>query len=483
MKNRFGKKILDIGKVTVSLLYLLLFIIAAPSCSVSKQINKGVNNILLKDSVIGTGHIGISIYEPAINAYWYNYNATKYFVPASNTKLFTLYAGMKYLGDSLVGIYYQNFNDTSLNIFPAGDPTFLHPDFPNQPVLNFLRNKKYNIYISKKWDDKALGYGWSWDDYNDNYMVERSALPVYGNIVTFKINNLNFTSINSADIDWGISPNFFRDSINNYYSLPLKLQSKREIMDSSLSKKEVGNFSVIRNRSGNIFTLEKTNSKFTSQEIPFYVNEINTAIQILKKDFALNIKEGWINDNSLYPGIPKHLKLNKIKSQPSDSLFTPMMHNSDNFFAEQTLLMASNEHLGYMNDKAIIDTLLNFDLKDIPQHPVWVDGSGLSRYNLFTPQSFVYILNKMKNEFGLERLKKILPTGGEGTLKRYYNTDSNFIYAKTGSLSNQLALSGFLNTKKNKLLIFSVLANNVNGSAAEVRRAVERFLQGIRKKY
>jgi D-alanyl-D-alanine carboxypeptidase/D-alanyl-D-alanine-endopeptidase (penicillin-binding protein 4) len=30
-------------------------------------------------------------------------------------------------------------------------------------------------------------------------------------------------------------------------------------------------------------------------------------------------------------------------SQASDTLFKMMMHRSDNFFAEQTLLMASNE--------------------------------------------------------------------------------------------------------------------------------------------
>ena len=94
-----------------------------------------------------------------------------------------------------------------------------------------------------------------------------------------------------------------------------------------------------------------------------------------------------------------------------------------------------------------------------------------------------YILNKLKNDFGLERLKKILPTGGTGTFKRYFNSDSSFIYAKTGSLSNQVALSGFLITNKNKLLVFSILNNNYEGSATAVRRAVEKFLQQIRKKY
>ena len=467
---------------TGNLLLIILLILLISSCSISKQINKQASQILLNDSVISTGHIGISIYEPATDRYWYNYNATKYFVPASNTKLFSLYAGMKYLGDSLAGLRYQNFSDSSINIFPTGDPTFLHPDFVQQPILTFLKNEKRIINVLNNWNEKALGYGWSWDDYNDNYMVERSPLPVYGNITTFKLNKLKFTDKYTTAIEWNISPKIFKDSINNFYALPIKLRLLKEL-DSGLSKKEAGNFSLLRSKTNNIFILEKADSIFTKQEIPISTNGVFTAIQILNNEFNLKLREGTEADNSLYNSVLSHLQMHSIKSQPADSLFTPMMHRSDNFFAEQTLLMASNERLGYMSDEAIIDTLLKNDLKDIPQRPQWVDGSGLSRYNLFTPQDFIYILNKLKNDFGLERVKKILPTGGTGTLKRYFNSDSNFIYAKTGTLSNHVALSGFLITKKNKLLVFSVLNNNYEGSTVAVRRAVEKFLQQIRKKY
>jgi D-alanyl-D-alanine carboxypeptidase/D-alanyl-D-alanine-endopeptidase (penicillin-binding protein 4) len=89
----------------------------------------------------------------------------------------------------------------------------------------------------------------------------------------------------------------------------------------------------------------------------------------------------------------------------------------------------------------------------------------------------------MKNEFGLNRLKGILPTGGTGTLKNYYLSDSAFLYAKTGTLAGTIALSGFLITQQNKLLIFSVLANNFKGRATAVRRAVEKFIQQIRRQY
>ncbi len=159
------------------------------------------------------------------------------------------------------------------------------------------------------------------------------------------------------------------------------------------------------------------------------------------------------------------------------------MHRSDNFFAEQTLLMASNEKLGYMSDRKMIDTLLKIDLKDIPQKPRWVDGSGLSRYNLFTPKDFIYILQKLKNDFGFERIKVILPTGGTGTLSSLYKKDSGFIFAKTGTLSNHVALSGFLITKQNRLLIFSILAGNYTTAASPIRKAIEKFISNIRQRY
>jgi D-alanyl-D-alanine carboxypeptidase/D-alanyl-D-alanine-endopeptidase (penicillin-binding protein 4) len=110
-----------------------------------------------------------------------------------------------------------------------------------------------------------------------------------------------------------------------------------------------------------------------------------------------------------------------------------------------------------------------------------VDGSGLSRYNLFSPKDFVFILEKLKNEFGIERMKRILTTGGQGTLKAYYDNSVGFIYAKTGSMSNNVSLSGYLFTKKNKMLIFSVQINSYNGSGRAGRRAIEKMLQQIRE--
>ena len=433
-----------------------IFILA--SCSFTKQISKQAGIILLNDTAISKGHIGISIYEPATNTYWYNYNATKYFVPASNTKLFTLYAGMKYLGDSLTSAYYVDSNKI-IKLIGAADPTFLHPYFKYQPLYEFIKKNKgkeitlFEIFSQNNNHNSidAFGKGWAWDDFNSSYMAERNFFPIYGNVATFSLNENKVI----------VSPSYFSDKV---------FQSDKSLIS----------FKIERQKESNFFFVSSLGNNTNSVEIPVKVgidrNSLSIESSLLSDTVKQSIGFGKI-------ALPTYLNLKRIHSQPSDSLFKPMMHRSDNFFAEQTLLMASNEHLGYMSDENIIDTLLKSDLKDVPQKPKWVDGSGLSRYNLFTPQSFVYILNKMKNEFGWERIKNILPTGGTGTLSSYYKKDSGFIYAKTGTLSNNCALSGYLITQKGKVLIFSVLVNNYQTSATPVRKAVEKFLQSIREKY
>ena len=79
---------------------LLTFYFFLASCSVQKQIAKSAKDVVQNAKALKTAHIGISIFDPAASKYLYNYQGDKYFVPASNTKLPTCYAAMKYLGDT-----------------------------------------------------------------------------------------------------------------------------------------------------------------------------------------------------------------------------------------------------------------------------------------------------------------------------------------------------------------------------------------------
>jgi D-alanyl-D-alanine carboxypeptidase/D-alanyl-D-alanine-endopeptidase (penicillin-binding protein 4) len=443
-----------------STIYSLLFIyVLLEACSSSRPLALTAAEALALQAGLRSAHAGICVYDPANSVYLFNYQADKYFVPASNTKLFSLYAGMKYLGDSLPGINYIE-NDTAILLVATGDPSLLHPDFASQPVIDFLRNSKKKLYLSDGgWDEEALGAGWAWNDYNDDYMAERSPLPVYGNVIRW---------IQEKERDEKQSGEF--DSTTSVYSIP-DINWKVGFSTDTSSK----HFFVKRAKDENNFELTLGKEGYKSQDVPFVTRGLASAAELLRDTIGkeIIILKGSPND---------HPRLRTIYSRPVDSLFRPMMFRSDNFFAEQTLLMAGARKSGFMNDERFIDTLLKTDLRDLPQAPSWFDGCGLSRYNLFTPQDFVWLLNRMKDEFGMERMKSILPTGGKGTLSNYYKQDSGYIFAKTGSLMGVIALSGYLISMKNRLLIFSVLVNNHRGSTGVLRREVESFLEDIRKR-
>jgi serine-type D-Ala-D-Ala carboxypeptidase/endopeptidase (penicillin-binding protein 4) len=419
------------------------------ACSLSSRIQKTAQKTVLASAALRTAHVGISVYEPATGKWWYNYQGDKYFVPASNTKLATCYAAMKYLGDSLVGARYVIDKEGAIELFPSGDPTFLHPDFSFQPVYERLKKEKVLRWDLTNWQDERWGNGWSWNDYADDYMAERSSFPVYGNLT-------------KAYLDEG----------------SLVFQPAQKLVWLEGQATAFPKFHLERALSENVFYGTSSTNLFKTTWFPMRMDPAFVS-RLLKDTLHLET----VSTFSVAPGYKYKQAKTVIRSQPTDSLLKPMMHRSDNFFAEQSLLMVSNEVLGLMNDEKIIDTLLKTDLSDLPQKPRWVDGSGLSRYNLFTPQDFVVILDKMKRRFGMDRIGVILPTGNEGTLAGYYKSDSTALYAKTGTLSGVVAISGFMTTAGGRELIFSALVNNHQASATQVRRAVEAFLQSLRKEH
>lgn len=431
---------------TIRFSIALLCAAVLASCGMQKQLSKQARITLLDNPDFAPAHVGIALYDPATKQFIYDHDGDKFFVPASNTKLFTCYAAMTHLSDSLAGLLYTDNGNGAVTIEGNADASFLMPDFKQHPVLAFLRQQKKIVFTDANWKDNGLGMGWAWDDYNSDYMNERSALPMYGNLARFS-NSKGFSAMPS--------------------------QFGKQLDKDVIAK---GNFTIRRNYGSNTFTARASNSKFTSAEIPFSTAGSEVLVQLLRDTLPGEVVLS-------HEPMPASATVKKIYSQPTDSLLKIMMHRSDNFFAEQTLLMISNEKLGMMNDARIIDTLLKTDFAGLPQKPKWVDGSGLSRYNLISPKDFVWVLAQMKDRFDWKRITAILPTGGEGTLSSSYKDYAGRIYAKTGTLSNHVALSGYILTKKGKQLIFSVLVNAHMTSATNIRKAVERFLTGVMDKY
>ncbi|MCX6545642.1 MAG: D-alanyl-D-alanine carboxypeptidase/D-alanyl-D-alanine-endopeptidase [Acidobacteria bacterium] len=113
-----------------------------------------------------------------------------------------------------------------------------------------------------------------------------------------------------------------------------------------------------------------------------------------------------------------------------------------------------------------------------PGSYVMVDGSGLSRYDYLTPELLVTVLTRMNSD---ERHRgpflDALPIAGvDGTISgRMRDTKAQGnARAKTGSISNARALSGFVTSADGEPLVFSMIVNNFNVSQAEADRLIDR---------
>ena len=427
----------------------LLFIAVATIMILSACSVRQAQKTLLSAEAVKGAHIGIAIYNDTKGQWLTKYQSDHYFTPASNTKILATYLGLEFLGDSLPGWKMAENADT-LFLLPMGDPSFMHPEFRHQPVVDIIKNTKKQVVVVGNNQDQfeIFGSGWSWADYAEDYQPERSRMPIYGNVVHFYQSNKKLEAIKPFY--------FFKDIVD-------------------LDKVEEKNWS--RNRTGNRFFTTSENNKSKYFQVPFSQEDVPMllAVDLLKDTLGKTIN---FQKKSTLPAT----SFKTIKTVPTDSLLKIMMLRSDNFYADQIVLMASEQLFGKMDDAALLDSAKKLFFADLPQKMRWADGSGLSRYNLNTPENYIAILQQMQAKFGEARVKNIFEKGGEGTIAAYYKNFPGTMYAKTGTLGGQVALSGFIYTPKQQKLYFSVLvANHMSPSSTQVRRAVETYLTKVTK--
>ena len=427
----------------------LLFIAVATIMILSACSVRQAQKTLLNSEGVKGAHVGIAVYNDTKGQWLSKYQSDHYFTPASNIKILATYLGLQFLGDSLPGWKMAENADT-LFLMPLGDPSFMHPEFSYQPVVDRIKNTNKQVVVIGNHQDQfeVFGSGWSWADYAEDYQPERSRMPIYGNVVHFYQSNKKLEAIKPFY--------FFKDLVD-------------------LDKAEEKNWS--RNRLGNHFFATNETNKSKYFQVPFSQEDVPMvkALELLSDTLGKKIS---FQKNSTLTSIP----FKTIKTVSTDSLLKIMMLRSDNFYADQIVLMASAQLFGKMDDAALIDSAKKLFFADLPQRMRWADGSGLSRYNLNTPENFIAILQQMQAKFGETRVKNIFEKGGEGTIAAYYKNFPGTIYAKTGTLGGQVALSGFIYTPKQQKLYFSVLvANHMSPSSAQVRRAVETYLTKVTK--
>jgi D-alanyl-D-alanine carboxypeptidase/D-alanyl-D-alanine-endopeptidase (penicillin-binding protein 4) len=313
--------------------------------------------------------------------------------------------------------------------------------FDNGRIYTFLRNRPEQLYFSSSnFHAPRFGSGWAWDDYNDYYSSERSSLPVYGNVFTVQIKRN----------DVSVTPNSMR-----------RFMSVGVLADRP---------SVIRDVDSNHFTVMPSVDKSSTRRVPFNMDALYFC-DLLRDTLKRSVKP-------LAKTIP--LEAEVLFSIPSDSLYKVMMQESDNFIAEQLLLICASVLSDSLSTDIAIKHVKENYLADLIDEPIWVDGSGLSRYNLFTPRSIVQLWEKILHMIPRDRLFALLAAGGKsGTIRGWYAKNEPFIYGKTGSLSNQHCVSGFLLTRSGKTLIFSFMNGNFTASGNEIRQNMQAILNVI----
>jgi serine-type D-Ala-D-Ala carboxypeptidase/endopeptidase (penicillin-binding protein 4) len=446
------------------LLYQLVAVCLLASGCVSSQVpvavvstDSSTRNAITQSPVFEQSQIGFALYDLEKQESLVAVNANKYFIPASNAKLYTFYAGLCMLGDSVPALRYVTHGD-SLIFWGTGDPSLLHPDLPTSKVLPFLKDWKGKLFWANTNGNnnlKRYGSGWSWDDYNDYYQAEITQLPIYGNIVRFETKGLAFD----------YSPNIIQDGdiafIQNIDNKKNELIIRR---DEHLNKFEV--------------FLDPSHKKETT-DIPFITSD-TLALQLLTDTLKRDLE---VIDYQTF----KNGKIKTLRSLSVDTIYKRMLQQSDNMLAEQVMILCASQFDSFnvlLTTKTSIDSVKARFMADLPDKPIWVDGSGLSRYNLVTPRTTVKLLEKIYQKVPQQRLFDLLPTGGKsGTIKGSFKNVAPFVFAKSGSFSNTYNISGYLRAKSGKILIFSCMNNNFTIPTSEIRKEVERILNEVREKY
>ncbi|WP_088342004.1 D-alanyl-D-alanine carboxypeptidase/D-alanyl-D-alanine-endopeptidase [Robiginitalea sediminis] len=409
----------------------------ASACSPARRVNRYMQG-QMKAPQLQSQFTGLLLVDAQTGDTLFAQNALRPFTPASNVKLLTLYAGLKALPERVPVLAYQASGDT-LRVWGTGAPFALHPEWPDSTAMQFMQGFATILMANDHLEDPAHGPGWSWDDFDQYYTPSRSAFPIYGNTMQ---------AIGTAGGNQIVPPSF-RDSI-----FPDRGRFARE---------------VAANR--------------------FYLNlRPGDTVQVPLLTDPTRERALWaqaLGREVLPNPTPAPDSLELLYGVPTDTLYRRMMERSDNFLAEQVMLLVSatlGDTLGFSRAR---DHALEHWLADLPQTPKWVDGSGLSRYNLISPASLVALLGKLYREIPEERLFTLMAKGGgTGTLRNWYREKPEpYVFGKTGSLSNNHNLSGYLRTRHGKLVLFSFMNNHYLSPTTGVKERMQHLLDWVWEHY
>ena len=425
----------------------------------------------------------------------YSHDAKNYFVPASNLKLFTTAAALHQLGPQFrirTSVYGRK--DGQARVVGRGDPSLTNTQL--RELARQLRRQRYRVNQLVAQDDYFQGDtvnpSWEWEDVQVDYGAPVNSLILNQNAVTFTL-----------------SPQAIGKPLQAIWADPAEAASWRIENDAMTVKPdEPVSIGVSRDLGGAVLHI-KGQLGLDSQPEPVGLAVINPTDYFLRHFRQALADEGILAASSTDTaagtqgesgsvGMPE---LASVESPPLSQLLVETNQNSNNLYAEALLRIlgvrsaefggasavrgfpplrrlafrgSGSAEMGLAVVKATL-TSLGVD----PTGYVLVDGSGLSRQNLVSPEAIVQTLTAMAQSPEASVYRASLPVAGlSGTLQNRFRDSAaqGIVQAKTGSMRGVMALSGYIQPSGYQPLVFSIIVNQSDQSAAALRQAVDEVV-------
>ncbi len=454
-----------------------------------QQIEEIINN-----PVLDPAFISIQIEEYPTGEVIYSLNPKKLMVPASNMKIFTTISSLILLGPDYRFKTYLYYNGNiengiltgNLYLKGSGDPT-LSTQIDSENYFNLfqvwadslksLGIRQINGKIigdDNAFDDLGIGHDWSWDDLSYYYTAPTSALSYSDNCMYLYI-------VPGDSI--GISAGIITKPLENY------LKIKNNIC--TVSKDSVTKIEFYRYPGEEGVTVNgivAINADTIKERIPVD-NPTNFTLNAFKSILEKNgISVNSLSDIDDMPmQCPDYAKMHLIhvhESIPLSQILKTINKYSQNFYAEQLLKTLGHElkqdgsaQSGIAVEKEWLNTI-----GISPEDIAIIDGSGLSHNNLVTAEQIIKLLWFIHNHQDWEPFRESLSIGGQDGTLQHRLKDSNVaghIYAKTGSMNNVRALSGFIFALNGREYLFSILINHYSASTSKIDNLLDQIATTI----
>ncbi|MUL35385.1 D-alanyl-D-alanine carboxypeptidase/D-alanyl-D-alanine endopeptidase [Gloeocapsopsis dulcis] len=408
---------------------------------------------------------GISIQTLASAQNLYSRDAQKYFVPASNVKLLTTAAALQRLGSQFQIRTSVYSSSDGLRIVGRGDPSVTDTqlqELVQQLSRRGIRQVNQLIAEDSHFRGAVVNPTWEWEDVQADY-----GAPV-GNFV-----------LNQNAVELKLLPQQIGQPLRVQWSDPTEAVWWRVENKTVTVPAGETTTSVSRDLKGAV--LQMTGNLSVDAEPQSVRLAVVEPTEHFLRHFRRALANAGITTRQTsvvsYPSHENVQEVAAITSPPLAQLLIEANQNSNNLYAEallRAIAQVSSDSIGNNGLEIVSNTLTTLGVD--PNGYVLADGSGLSRHNLMSPETLVQMLRVMANS---NVYRTSLPVAGiSGTLKnRFQNTPAQgIVQAKTGTMSGIAALSGYLNTASYEPLIFSILVNQSNLSATEIRQAIDEIV-------